>query len=138
MRNIIKAKNENEIVDFEINLKGSEGEIEAAADSEKKVRLFNLDKPEGVYHLDLEIIYDKLVFQQLLDLSVEAVKNSANLPTGVFEQKACFVGVKYNGKSNWTPPIQRQISGLWDLKETPDGKLDFTFTIDPAAYKSEM
>ena len=138
VRQIIKAKNENEIVDFEINLKGSDGEISTAAESEKKIKLFNPDKPEGGYSLNLEVIYDKLILYQLLDLSLEASKNSATISASAFEQKACFAGVKYNGKSNWSPPTQKQVSGLWDLKETPNGILEFHFTIDPPAYKLEM
>ena len=131
----MKAKNENEIVDFEVNLKGSESEIASLAESEKKIRLFNVVRPEGNYCLDLEVVYDKLVFQQLLDLSLEAAQTSQSLPTGAFEQKACFNGVKLNGKANWNPPDKKSTSGLWDLKDTPDGRLEFYFTIDPVAYK---
>ena len=29
------------------------------------------------------------------------------------------------------------MSGLWDLKETPTGVLEFHFTVDPVAYKQE-
>jgi len=74
----------------------------------------------------------------LLDLALEASKSSDTLLSGAFDQKACFAGVKYNGKGNWNPPTQRQVSGLWDLKETPNGILEFHFTIDPPAYKLEM
>ena len=49
------------------------------------------------------------------------------------------MGVKLNGKGNWSPPTLKQVgSGLWDLKETPTGILEFHFTIDPTAYKQEM
>jgi len=61
VRQIIKAKNENEIVDFEINLKGSDGEIATAAESEKKIKLFKPDKPEGGYMLNMEVVYDKII-----------------------------------------------------------------------------
>ena len=30
------------------------------------------------------------------------------------------------------------MSGLWDLKETPAGVLEFYFTVDPIAYKQEI
>ena len=68
---------------------------------------------------------------------MEAAKNSTDTP-GAFDQKACFIGIKLNQKQNWSPPTQRQVSGLWDLKETPSGVLDFYFTIDPVSYKVEM
>ena len=61
MQQIVKARNENEIVEFEANLKGSEGEIPSIAESEKKIKLFNKDKPEGSYSLDMELVYDKIV-----------------------------------------------------------------------------
>ena len=46
-------------MDFEVNLKGSEGEVSALA--EKKIKLFNADKPEGNYALDMEVVYDKII-----------------------------------------------------------------------------
>ena len=57
----MNAKNENETIDFEVNLKGSEGEIAAASESEKKIKLFNIDKPEGNYSINMEITYDKFI-----------------------------------------------------------------------------
>ena len=63
VKQIMKAKNENEFVDFEVNLVGSESEISSLAESEKTVKLFNIERPEGQYTLDLEVVHDKLVLQ---------------------------------------------------------------------------
>ena len=46
--------------------------------------------------------------------------------------------MKLNGKGNWSPPTTRELSGLWDFKDMPEGRLDFYFTIDPIEYKKEM
>ena len=46
---IIKAKNENEYVDFEINLRDVGGEIATASENESKIKLFDPAKPEGKY-----------------------------------------------------------------------------------------
>ena len=63
MQSIIRAKNDNEFVEFEVNLKGSGGQIATAGENEKKVKIFNPNKPEGNYSLDLEVVYDKLILQ---------------------------------------------------------------------------
>ena len=76
--------------------------------------------------------------QNLLDLSAELAEASSEHPSGAFEQKLCFNGVKYNGKSNWAPPTERTPMGLWNLEAMETGTLTFTFALDPHAFKKEM
>ena len=85
VKQIMNAKNENELTDFEVNLKGSDDEIASLAESAKTVKLFNLLRPEGNYSLDLEVVYDKLILQQLLDLALDSSKLSQEQTTGAFE-----------------------------------------------------
>ena len=46
---IIKAKNENEFVDFEVNLRDVGGQIATASENENKIKIFDPNKPEGKY-----------------------------------------------------------------------------------------
>ena len=71
-------------------------------------------------------------------MSFELAEASAEHPSGAFEQKLCFQGVKLNGKGNWAPPTERTQLGLWDLSATETGTLAFNFALDPHAYKQEM
>lgn len=68
-------------------------------------------------------------------LAAESVVNGAP-----FDQKACFFGVKMDGKAGkWDPTtVKNEISGWWDLGEEPKGLLEFTFTCDPLEYKKEQ
>ena len=85
----MKAKNENQNVDFELNLKLCDSEVDLAAEvSQQKV--FDLNTPEGAYSLKLEKQYDQIVLQNLLDLSAELAEGSSEHPNGAFEQKLCF------------------------------------------------
>ena len=52
--------------------------------------------------------------------------------------KACFFGVKFNGKANWTPPVTKSENGEFDLGEVVPGKLDFSFTINPPLFKQHQ
>ena len=78
------------------------------------------------------------MLQNLLELSFELAEASEEHPSGPFEQKACFAGVKFNNKSNWAPPTERVATGLWDLSAMETGTLVFNFALDPHAYKTEM
>ena len=88
--------------------------------------------------MNLEKQYDRIVLQNLLTISTELVEISQENPSGAIEQKQCFNGVRFNGKPRWEPPNKKTLNGQWDLKEQSTGKLEFTFTIDPLAFKKEM
>lgn len=48
--------------------------------------------------------------------------------------KACFFGVKLNGKANWNPPSSKDINGNFDPIDKA-GILTFIFTINPVQFK---
>ena len=89
MKQLMKAKNENQNVDFELNLKLCDSEVDLAAEVSQQ-KIFDLNTPEGAYTLKLEKQYDQIVLQHLLDLSAELAEASSEHPNGAFEQKLCF------------------------------------------------
>lgn len=58
MKQLIMAKNENQIVDFELNLRLCDSEVEMATETSNQVAVYNKGNPEGPYSLKLEKIYD--------------------------------------------------------------------------------
>ena len=88
MRQLFKAKNENQFTDFELNLKLCDSEVEMAAET-SLTSVFDLNNPEGSYTLKLDKQYDQIVFQNLLDLSSELAEASGE-SAAPFEQKQCF------------------------------------------------
>lgn len=60
MRQLMKAKNENQLVDFELNLKLCDSEVEMAAET-SLVNIFDQSNPEGSYSLKLDKQYDQIV-----------------------------------------------------------------------------
>lgn len=125
------------MIDFELNTRLCDSEVEMATESNPS-DVFDLNNPEGPYSLNLAKAYDQIVLQNLLSLSHELCEASAESPSGAFEQKMCFQGVKYNGKSNWAPPAEKLNNGLWDLSAMETGTLNFNFAVDPVAYKKEQ
>jgi hypothetical protein len=75
-------------------------EISADKDIKTYQDVFDLSKPEKEYSLNMAQTYDVLILQSLLKLA-EGIANSSE---GKFDIKACFYGVKLNGKPNWNPP----------------------------------
>lgn len=57
MRQLMNAKNGNQIVDFELNLKLCDSEVEMCTET-SKTSTFDPIYPEGVYALKLEKQYD--------------------------------------------------------------------------------
>ena len=57
MRQLMKAKNENQTVDFELNLKLCDSEVERVAETSFS-NIFNPNNPEGPYALKLDKQYD--------------------------------------------------------------------------------
>ena len=53
----MKAKNENQTVDFELNLKLCDSEVERVAETSFS-NIFNPNNPEGPYALKLDKQYD--------------------------------------------------------------------------------
>ena len=53
---------------------------------------------------------------------------------GKFDIKSCFVGVKINGKPNWSPPVTKDKHGQFEIVEQT-GSMNFTFTINPILFK---
>ena len=53
----MKAKNENQNVDFELNLRLCDSEVDLAAEV-SQTKIFDLNMPEGSYSLKLEKQYD--------------------------------------------------------------------------------
>lgn len=82
---LMKAKTRNVDQDFAIHL--AESNTDSAEDP--RVKLFNKDKPEGPYSLDLSKTYDQLVLQHLLTMSSDLAKASVENGTPI-EQKQCF------------------------------------------------
>ncbi len=71
MRQLMKAKNENQATNFELNLKLCNSEVEMATETSVSVPIFDMNNPEGAYALKLNKQYDQIVLQGLLDLSFE-------------------------------------------------------------------
>lgn len=71
-----------------------------------------------------------MILQSLLKLA----ESVANQSEGKFDVKACFFGVKLNGKPNWNPPAGKDQNGNFDPIEKA-GNLTFTFTVNPVLYK---
>ena len=57
MRQLMKAKTENQVTDFELNLKLCDSEVEQAAESSAS-QVFDINNPEGSYHLKIGQQYD--------------------------------------------------------------------------------
>lgn len=53
---------------------------------------------------------------------------------GKFDVKACFYGVKLNGKPSWNPPAAKDINGHFEPIDKA-GTLTFNFTINPILFK---
>ena len=53
MRQLFKAKNENQFTDFELNLKLCDSEVEMAAET-SLTNVFDVNNPEGPYTLKLD------------------------------------------------------------------------------------
>ena len=123
---LMKARTRNTDQNFSISIKLAEGETDSAADH--RIKIFDREKPEGPYSLDLTKIYDQLCLQHLLTLSHEAALESTANSDKPFEQKQCFYQVKLDGKSKWEVPSLKTPEGLWDLGPEPKGTLVFTFT----------
>lgn len=77
--------------------------------------------------------YNQLILQNLLKIA-EAAANGSD---GKFDVKACFQGVKLNGKNTWNPPTSKDINGMFDPIDT-SGVLNFFFTINPLEYKKQQ
>jgi hypothetical protein len=131
---LMKAKTKN-MNDFQIKIRLAEGESDSAADG--RFKLFDREKSEGVYALNLALTYDQFVLQELLTISSEVSRKSIENGAPI-EQKACFYQVKLDGKPKWEVPTAKTPEGLWDLGLEPKGILVFTFTHDPAEYKKEL
>lgn len=57
MRLLMKAKNENQVIDFELNTRLCDSEVEMAA-SGNPSDVFDSNNPEGPYSLNLAKVYD--------------------------------------------------------------------------------
>jgi len=77
------------VVDFKLELKLCDSEVEMAADANNS-DVFDAMTPEGSYELNLAKQYDQIVLQNLLSLSQEVAELSALNPSEAFEQKSCF------------------------------------------------
>jgi hypothetical protein len=99
MRFLISAMSNNMQTTFKVNMK----EISADKDIKSYQDVFDLSKPEKEYTLNLAETYDQLILQGLLKLA----ESCANTSEGKFDVKACFFGVKLNGKPNWNPPTAK-------------------------------
>lgn len=131
---LMKAKTRNFAQDFSINL--AESGTDSAEDP--RIKIFEMEKPEGPYSFDLTKMYDQLVLQHLLTISAEVVIASNESGGAPIEQKMCFYQVKLDGKSKWEVPSLKTPEGLWDLGPEPKGNLVFTFTSEPLDYKKEL
>ena len=85
IRFLMNAQNRNLEQEFTVNIKNAQGETDSAADNQ--IQLFDAERPEGPYQLDLTKIYDQFVLQHLLTISSELAKTSVELDTAPFEQK---------------------------------------------------
>lgn len=82
----------------------SDSEVTGACKT--KLDIFDVNKPEGKRILNLRNTYDRIILQQLLNVSLECATASA----GAFDQKSCFNMVKLNGKATWAPPTEKSPS----------------------------
>ena len=57
MRQLMKAKTENQVTDFELNLKLCDSEVEQAAETSANA-VFDINNPEGSYALKIGKQYD--------------------------------------------------------------------------------
>lgn len=92
--------------------------------------MFDPSNPEKAYSLNLSETYNHIILKSLLSIAEKAVLKSE----GKFDIKACFNGVKLNGKSSWTPPTNKDINDQYNIEEST-GILTFTFTINPILFK---
>ena len=99
LRYVLQAMNQNQHGVFKMNLK----EISADRDTKQKTKPFDINNPEANYSLNVGDTYDLLILQSLLTCAEKAVARSE----GKFDIKACFYGVKFNGKTNWIPPATK-------------------------------
>ena len=56
----MKAKTENQLTDFSLNLKLCDSEVEQAAESSAQA-VFDINNPEGTYMLKIGKQYDQIV-----------------------------------------------------------------------------
>ena len=106
-------------------------EISADTDIKTLREVFDPSNPERSYSLNLAECYDQIILQSLLSIADKAASKS----DGKFDIKACFYGVKINGKANWTPPTNKDLQGSFDLGDQITGNLVFQFTINPILFK---
>ena len=66
-------------------MKLCDNEVEMSVDTNPNQQVFDLNNPEGAYSLKLEKQYDRIVLQNLLDLSFELSSQSEDHPNGAFE-----------------------------------------------------
>ena len=76
--------------------------------------MFDSNKPEGSYNLDLALVYDRLVLRELLTISSQQVEAFALIEQPI-EQKQCFYQVKLDGKPKWDVPVTKNDFDLWDI-----------------------
>eukprot|EP00347_Sterkiella_histriomuscorum_P017989 403347211 len=97
------------------------------------VGVFDPQSPEKAYSLNMAETYDHIILQNLLQIA----EKSAGGSEGKFDIKACFQGVKYNGKPSWSPPLTKDQFNQFEIQEHT-GLLTFTFTINPILYKLQQ
>jgi hypothetical protein len=78
-------------------------EISADKDIKQNKNVFDQSNPETNYSLNLCDTYDEIILQSLLAIA----ENTSNKSEGRFDIKACFAGVKLNGKPTWSPPTSK-------------------------------
>lgn len=108
-------------------------EISADRDIKAYKQVFDPSNPEKAYALNLEERYDNIILQSLLGIAEKAALKSE----GKFDMKACFFGVKLNGKGNWNPPSNKDNLNQFEMAEQ-QGQLTFTFTVNPVEYKKQV
>ena len=116
----------NTLTSFKVNMK----EISADKDIKMYKNVFDLTSPEKEYSLNMAETYNQLILQNLLRIA----EGAANVSEGKFDVKACFYGVKLNGKANWSPPVSKDINGMFDPIDKT-GLLTFHFTTNPLLFK---
>lgn len=127
MRFLIQAMNSNKNSEFTVNMK----EISADVDIKNhKKEVFDPSNPEKAYSLNLAETYNHIILKSLLIIAEKAALKSE----GKFDTKACFNGVKLNGKANWNPPTLKDANDQHSIDEST-GTLTFTFTINPILFK---
>lgn len=105
-------------------------EISADKDLKGYQQVFDPSNPEKPYTLNMNDTYDHIILQNLLQIAEKASSNSE----GKFDIKACFYGVKLNGKANWNLPSVKNELDQYEIPER-SGTLVFTFTINPILFK---